>query len=50
VRLAPEVERGTIPRADVAAVIVECLTNEDSVGRQWELVSGSTPVAKAISG
>jgi uncharacterized protein YbjT (DUF2867 family) len=50
VTLAPEVERGTIPRADVAAVIVECLTNEDSVGRQWELVSGSTPVAKAISG
>ncbi len=49
VTLAPEVERGTIPRADVAAVIAACLTNEDSVSRQWELVSGSTPVVEAIS-
>ncbi len=50
VTLDPEVERGTIPRADVAAVIAACLTNENSVGRQWELVSGSTPVAEAVSG
>ncbi len=49
VTLAPEVERGTIARADVAAVIAACLTNEDSVGRQWELVSGSTPVAEALA-
>lgn len=50
VTLAPEVERGTIPRADVAAVIAACLVNEDAVGRQWELVSGSTPVGDAIRG
>jgi uncharacterized protein YbjT (DUF2867 family) len=50
VTLAPEVERGTIPRADVAAVIVACLTHESAVGRQWELVSGSTPIAEAVSG
>ncbi|WP_291382290.1 SDR family oxidoreductase [Demequina sp.] len=49
VTLAPEVERGTVPRADVAAVIAACLVNEDTVGRQWELVSGSTPVAEAVS-
>lgn len=49
VTLGAEVARATIPRADVAAVIAACLTNEDSVGRQWELVSGSTPVAKAIA-
>lgn len=50
VTLAPEVKRGEVSRADVAAVIAACLTNEDSVGRQWELVSGSTPVAEAIRG
>jgi uncharacterized protein YbjT (DUF2867 family) len=49
VTLAPEVERGTISRADVAAVIAACLTHEDAVGRQWELVSGSTPVSEAIT-
>ncbi|MCB2413408.1 SDR family oxidoreductase [Demequina sp. TTPB684] len=50
VTLASEVERGTVPRADVAAVIAACLTNENAVGQQWELVSGSTPVAEAVSG
>ncbi len=50
VTLADEVERGSVPRADVAAVIAACLTSEDSVGRQWELVSGSTPVNEAIAG
>ncbi len=50
VTLAPEVERGTIPRADVAAMIAACLSNEDAVRQQWELVSGSTPVGDAIRG
>lgn len=49
VTLAHEVERGTVPRADVAAVIAACLARENSVGRQWELVSGSTPVDEAVS-
>jgi len=35
--------------AGLAAVIAACLVNEDTVGRQWELVSGSTPVAEAVS-
>lgn len=49
VTLAEEVERGEVPRADVAAVIAVCLTNENAVGQQWELVSGSTPVAEAVA-
>jgi len=49
VTLGAEVKRATIPRADVAAMIAACLTNEDSAGRQWELVSGSTPVVKAVA-
>lgn len=50
VDLAPTVERGSIPRADVAAVIVACLRSEDTVGQQWELVSGDTPIAEAVAG
>ncbi len=49
VTLKPEVERGSVPRADVAAVVAACLTSENSVGRQWELVSGSTPVDEAVT-
>jgi uncharacterized protein YbjT (DUF2867 family) len=49
VTLAPEVEPGTIPRADVAAVIAAVLDNPAAHGKQWELVSGTTPIAEAIA-
>lgn len=48
VRLAGRVERGDVPRADVAAVVVACLEDAGSVGQQWELVSGDTPVPEAV--
>lgn len=47
--LAPEVEPGTIPRADVAAVIAAVLDNPATDGKQWEVVSGATPIADAIA-
>ena len=49
VTLADEVPRGSIPRADVAAVILECLRTEDTVLRQWELVSGDVPIRDALN-
>ena len=48
VRLAPEVERASVPRADVAHVIADCLDRPDTAGAQWELVSGDTPIPAAI--
>jgi uncharacterized protein YbjT (DUF2867 family) len=48
VRLAGEVERGDVPRADVAAVVAAVLATDEAVGRQWELVSGDTPVEEAV--
>ncbi|MDN4473854.1 SDR family oxidoreductase [Demequina zhanjiangensis] len=48
-QLASEVEPGSIPRADVAAVIVACLENAATVGYQWELVSGDVPIADALA-
>src|SRR5690606_31789523 len=49
VTLAPDVERGEIPRADVAAVIAAVIDDNRTVGRQWEVVGGSTPIAEAVT-
>ena len=49
VTLDREVERGSIPRADVAATIVAVLDDETSVGGQWELVSGDQPIVEAVA-
>ena len=48
VEIAPEVERGEVPRADVAAVIARSLDTGDGLGAQFELVGGSTPIAPAL--
>jgi uncharacterized protein YbjT (DUF2867 family) len=48
VALAPRVERGDVPRADVAAVIAVALDDDAAVGHQWELVGGDTPVTDAV--
>ena len=50
VELAEKVERAQIPRADVAAVIVAALDEPATINRQWELVSGDTPIDDAIAG
>ena len=48
VTLAPSVERGAVPRDDVAAVLV-ALLDEPRDGAVLELVSGSTPVDVAVA-
>ena len=45
---APPVPRGTIPRADVAAVIAALLSGPYARHQTLELVSGDTPVAEAV--
>lgn len=49
VALAEHVERGKVPRADVAAVIAAVLREPATVGRQLELVGGDTPVEEAVA-
>ena len=49
VSLAPELPRGDVPRADVAAVLTAVLDDPATVGRQWTLVGGSVPVAEAVA-
>lgn len=48
VALGAEVERASIPRADVAHVLADCLDQPATVGHQWELISGDTPVVRAL--
>jgi uncharacterized protein YbjT (DUF2867 family) len=49
VEIGTSVQHGSIPRADVAATIVGVLENTGTVGEQWEVTGGTTPVAEAIA-
>lgn len=48
VTVAESTGRGTVPRADVAAVIVHCVQHGAAIGAQFELISGDTPIADAL--
>ncbi|ACU34003.1 SDR family oxidoreductase [Actinosynnema pretiosum subsp. pretiosum] len=43
-----DAQDGSVPRADVAAVVVAVLAQPSSVGKTYELISGETPVQDAI--
>ncbi|MEQ7123556.1 NAD(P)H-binding protein [Actinopolymorpha sp. B11F2] len=47
--LAPHVERGQVPREDVAAVLVALLEAPATAGLVLELTSGDTPIPDAVS-
>ena len=49
VQLGEELPHGQVSRDDVAAVLVEVLDRPSTVGRTFDLVSGSTPVAEAVA-
>ena len=49
VDLGPTVERGAVPRADVAAVLAAVLADDATARRQFELVAGPVPVAEAVA-
>lgn len=50
VQVGNDLERGKIPRADVAAVVAGCLVTPQTIGRTFEVVSGDVPVADALAG
>lgn len=49
VALGPSLERGSVTRADVAAVVAAVLDEPGAVGQQWDLVAGDLSVAEAIA-
>jgi uncharacterized protein YbjT (DUF2867 family) len=48
VELARHVERGEIPRDDVAAVLVAVLDDPRTIGHVFEVVGGDRPIAEAL--
>ncbi|SER33282.1 NAD(P)H-binding [Gracilibacillus ureilyticus] len=48
VALAEKVERGEVPREDIARVIVESLLHDSTIGKEFQVVTGNTPVEEAI--
>jgi uncharacterized protein YbjT (DUF2867 family) len=50
VRLGTNLERGEVPREDVAAVLLAVLETPSTVGKSFELVSGDTPIEEAVRG
>ncbi len=48
VAVARHVERGAVPRDDVAAVVATCLRNPATIGHVLEVVGGATPVVAAV--
>jgi len=49
VLVAESTGRGTIPRADVAAVVAELLVSGSGIREQFEVISGEVPIAEALS-
>jgi uncharacterized protein YbjT (DUF2867 family) len=49
VELSDQTGRGDVPRDDVAAVLVAVLDSPATAGRTFELISGETPIADAVT-
>ncbi|MFD2043774.1 SDR family oxidoreductase [Ornithinibacillus salinisoli] len=49
VKVASELDRGQIPREDVARVIFASLENESTIGKEFQVVTGTTSVEEAVS-
>jgi uncharacterized protein YbjT (DUF2867 family) len=49
VKVGTDLERGEIPREDVAATLLALLETPSTIGKTFELVSGDTPIEAAIS-
>ena len=49
VAVGTDLERGSITRDDVAAVLVGCLDEPGTVGKVFELMQGTTPIAQALT-
>ena len=48
VRVGEGLERGDIPRADVATALAACLELPVTEGRTFDMVAGPTPIAEAL--
>ncbi|WP_181347605.1 SDR family oxidoreductase [Thalassobacillus sp. CUG 92003] len=48
IQVGKEVERGSVPRADVAKTMIQCLEEQSVFHKTFEMVSGDTPIEEAL--
>jgi uncharacterized protein YbjT (DUF2867 family) len=48
VQIAEDLDRGSVTREDVAAVIAECLIADNTIGKAFDLTNDGTPIAEAV--
>jgi nucleoside-diphosphate-sugar epimerase len=48
VQIGQHLERGSVTRDDVAAVIAEALVVDNAIGKSFDLLNGETPIAEAV--
>jgi uncharacterized protein YbjT (DUF2867 family) len=48
VKIAVDLERGEIPRDDVASTIVASLNNNHTIGKAFDMIGGETPIEDAL--
>ncbi len=48
IEVGEEVERASIPRADVASALIEVLRQPGTIGKSFDLISGEQDISKAI--
>lgn len=48
VNLASKVERDEVPRKDIASVILESLENDATIGKEFQVVSGTKSIKEAV--
>jgi uncharacterized protein YbjT (DUF2867 family) len=49
VQVGERLDYGQVTRDDVAAVLVECLTADNTIGKAFDLLNDGTPIAEALS-
>ena len=50
IALAPDLARGSVARADVAATFAAMLDAPNTIGKTLDLIGGDTPIADAVAG
>jgi uncharacterized protein YbjT (DUF2867 family) len=48
IQVGERLEHGKVTRDDVAVVIAECLVADNSIGKDFDLVGGGTPIQDAV--
>lgn len=49
IKVAVDLDRGSIPREDVATTILASLENDHMIGKEFDMIGGETPIKDALA-